>query len=193
MPRGRHRAGFGLAIADDAGGDEVRIVEHRAIGVRQRITELAPLMDRARRLGRGMARGAAGKAELLEQSLHAACVLRHMRVDLAVGTFEPGIGDDAGAAMAGPGHVDHVEIARLNRAVQVHIDEVQTRRCAPMPQEARLDVLEFKRFFQQRIVEQVDLPDRQVVCGAPPGVDATRFFGRERVSGLLQSCVGGHH
>ena len=50
---------------------EIGIVEGRAIGVRQRIAEFAALMDRARRLRRGMARDAAGKAELPEQPMHA--------------------------------------------------------------------------------------------------------------------------
>src|SRR5438105_7457149 len=61
-----------------------------------------------------------------------------------------------------------------------------------MPEQARLDVLELKRLFQERIVEQVDLPDRQVVRGAPPRIDQARFFGRQRVGGLLHCCVRGH-
>ncbi len=139
-----------------------------------------------------MARDAAWEAELLEQALHAARVLRHMRVDLAVGPFEPGIRNNARAPMARTGDVNHVEIACFNRAVEMHVDEVQPRGRAPMPQEARLDVLEFERLFQQRIVEQINLPDGKVIRRAPPGVDPGQLFRRQRVGGVLQNRVSGH-
>ena len=61
---GRQRAGLGLAVADDAGDDQVRVVEGRAVGVRQRVAELAALVDRAGRLGRDVAGDAAGEREL---------------------------------------------------------------------------------------------------------------------------------
>ena len=37
--------GFGFAVADDAGGDEIGVVEHRAKGMAQRIAELAAFVD----------------------------------------------------------------------------------------------------------------------------------------------------
>jgi hypothetical protein len=33
------------------------------------------------------------------------------------------------------------------------------------------DVLDLERLAQQRVVEQVDLPDRDVIYGTPPEVD----------------------
>jgi hypothetical protein len=42
----------------------------------QRVSEFAAFVNRTRCLGRGMARNAARKAELLEQALHAHSVLR---------------------------------------------------------------------------------------------------------------------
>ena len=45
VPAGSQSAGFGFAIADDASDDQVRIVESRAIGVRQRIAEFAALVN----------------------------------------------------------------------------------------------------------------------------------------------------
>ena len=44
-----------LAIADDAGHDQIRIVENCAKGMAQRITQLTPFVDRARTLRRRMA------------------------------------------------------------------------------------------------------------------------------------------
>ena len=59
VPARRQRAGLRLAVADDAGDDQIGIVERRAVGVRQRIAQLAALVDRAGRLRRDVARDAA--------------------------------------------------------------------------------------------------------------------------------------
>ena len=74
MPARRQRPRLGLAVADDAADDEIGVVEGRAIGMGQRVAELAAFVDGAGRLGRGMARDAAGKRELAEQPAHAVAV-----------------------------------------------------------------------------------------------------------------------
>ena len=75
MPGGGQRAGLGLAVADDAGDDQVRVVERRAEGMADRIAQLAALVDRARRLRRDVAGDPAGEGELLEQPLQPGLVL----------------------------------------------------------------------------------------------------------------------
>ena len=85
--------------------------------------------------------------------------------------------------MAGPADIDHVEVARPDDAVEMGIDEIQARRGAPMPEQARLDVLEGQRLAQQRIVEQIDLADREIIRGAPIGVDRGEFGRRQRPGG----------
>jgi hypothetical protein len=72
--------------------------------------------------------------------------------------------------VARPGDIDDVQVVLLDDAVQVDVDEVQPRRRAPVPEQARLDVLQRERFLQQRIVVEIDLPDRQIVRGPPIGV-----------------------
>jgi hypothetical protein len=67
VPARRQRPGLGLAVADDAADEQVGVVERRAVGVRERVAELAALVDRARRLGRDVARDAARERELPEQ------------------------------------------------------------------------------------------------------------------------------
>ena len=67
MPARRERAGLGLAVADDARDEQVGVVERRPERVRERVAELAALVDRAGRLRRGVARDAARERELAEE------------------------------------------------------------------------------------------------------------------------------
>ena len=181
VPARRERPRLRLAVADHAGDDEIRVVEGRAVGVRQRIAEFAALVDRTRRLRRDVARNAAGERELGEEPLHPLLVLRDVGIDLAVGPLEIGVGDQRRPAVSGAGDVDHVEVELLDQPVEVDVDEVQARRRAPVAEQARLDVVLRQRDFQQRVVEQIDLPDRQIVRRAPIGVDQRVFLVRQRV------------
>src|SRR5438105_800828 len=61
VPGRGQRTGFSLAIADDAGDQQVRVVERGAIRVGQRVAELTALVDRARSFRRSMTGDAAGK------------------------------------------------------------------------------------------------------------------------------------
>ena len=141
MPARRERPGLRLAVADDAGDDQVGVVERRAERVRERVAELAALVDRARRLGRDVRGDAARERELAEERAEPVVVLADVRVDLAVGAFEVRVRDEPGPAVARAGDVDHREVARLDRAVQVRVDEVQAGRRAEVPEQPRLDVL----------------------------------------------------
>ena len=67
------RPGLGLAVTDHAGNDQIGVVDG-AISVRQGVAELAALVDRAGRLGRHVARDAAGERELGDEALHARLV-----------------------------------------------------------------------------------------------------------------------
>ena len=170
LPGGRQRARFGLAVADDAGDDQPRIVERGAEGVAQRISEFPALVDGTGRRRRDMARNAARKGELLEEPFHPGFVLADVGINLAVAALEIGVGDQRRAAVAGAGDVDHVEIILLDDPVQVDIDEVLAWRRAPVPDHQRLHVRERQRLAQQRVRVEVDLPDRQVIGGPPIGV-----------------------
>ena len=81
--------------------------------------------------------------------------------------------------MAGADHVDHVEVKLFDQAIEVCVDEVEAGRRAPMAEEPRLDVLLLERLAQQRVVEQIDLADGQIVGGAPVGVDERGVFIRQ--------------
>ena len=124
VPRRRERSRLGLAVADDAGDDQVGIVEGRAVGVGDRVAELAALVDGAGSLWRRVAGDAAREGELLEEDADALLVFRDVGIDLAVRPLEVRVGDHAGTAVPGAADVDHVEVVRLDHAVQVHVDEV---------------------------------------------------------------------
>ena len=59
VPAGRERPGLGFAVADDAGDDQVRVVEGCAVSMAQRVAELAAFMDAAGRFRRDVAGNAA--------------------------------------------------------------------------------------------------------------------------------------
>ena len=94
-----------------------------------------------------------------------------MRVELGVGALEPGVCDDGRAAVARAGDVDRVEVALPDRAVQVDVDQIEAGNGPEVAEQAGLDVLWPERLAEQRVVEQVDLADREVVGGPPVRVD----------------------
>ncbi len=83
--------------------------------------------------------------------------------------------------MARAGDVDHVEIVLSDHPVEVGVDEVEPRRGSPMAQQPRFDVVLDERLLQQRVVVEIDLADREVVCGAPVSVQQVAFLVRQRV------------
>ena len=66
--------------------------------------------------------------------------------------------------------IDHVDVVDPDQPVEMDVQEVQTRRRAPVPEQSRLDVGWLQRPAQQGVAQQVDLPDGQVVRGPPPRV-----------------------
>src|SRR5262249_27559616 len=87
MAAGRQRSSFRFTVADDAGNDQIGVVECRPIGVRDGIAELAAFVYRTGRLRRHVARDATGERELGEQALHALFVARDVRINLTVGSL----------------------------------------------------------------------------------------------------------
>src|ERR1041385_6651700 len=146
MPACGQGASLRFSIADDAGYQQIRIIERGAKSVGQCIAQLPAFMNRAGCFGRDMAGNPARKRELFEELLHSRFVLRNVWIDLAVSAFEVGIGDKTGPAMPRTRDIDHAQIVVLDGAVEMNIDEVQPRRGAPMAEKARLDVLAPERF-----------------------------------------------
>ena len=192
VPARRERPRLGLAVADDRRDEEPRVVERRAERVRERVAELAALVQGAGHLGRDVARDAAWERELLEQALHPDAVERDARIELAVGALEVGVRDGGGPAVTGTGDVDAVEVVRADHSVEVREDEVEAGRRAPVPEQARLDVLCAERLTQERVITQVDLPNREIICCAPVGVEGLQRRGIEGHRGVLRLLRAAH-
>ena len=159
VPGGRQRASLGFAVTHDAGNDQIGVVEGGPVGMNERVAEFTALVDGPGRLRRRMARNAARKRELPEEPLQALLVPADLRIDLAVGAFEIGVGHHTRTSVPGTADIDHAEIAGSDHPIEMCIDEVQPGRRPPMAQQPGLDMLGLERLAQQRIVEQIDLAD----------------------------------
>ena len=92
LPGGGQRAGFGLAVPDHRGDDQVGIVEGRPKRVRQAVAQLTALVDRAGQLWRAVRTDAVRRRKVPEQVRHAGLVLRAFGIALRVVPVEIGMG-----------------------------------------------------------------------------------------------------
>src|ERR1700720_787649 len=104
-------------------------------------------MNGAGGLRRDVTRNSVGPGELAKEPLQTVPAALDRRVTLGIRSFEIGLRHESRAAMAWTDDVDHVEIVLLDQPVEVDIEKVQSRRRAPMSQQARLDVIEPERDF----------------------------------------------
>src|SRR6185437_9055596 len=109
FPGTRQRTRLGLAVPDDGHDDQVGIIERRAKGVDEDVAKLTPLVDRAGRRHAHVARDAARRRELAEQTPQAGQVPGDLRVNLRVGSFQVDVRHDRRAPVAGAGQVDHID------------------------------------------------------------------------------------
>ncbi len=78
--------------------------------------------------------------------------------------------------MSRAGDINHIEIILLDYSIQMHVDEILARRCAPVTHEERLDIVLHKLTAHERIIVQVDLPHGEVVGRTPIGVHLLNEF-----------------
>ena len=84
VPRGGQRAGFRLAVAHHAGGDQIGVIRHRAEGVGQGVAQLTALVDRAGGLRCYVAGNTAGEGEALKELLHSLLIPGDIGIHLRV-------------------------------------------------------------------------------------------------------------
>src|SRR5262249_34410088 len=151
------------------------IVKSGSKSMREGISQLSSLMDRAGGFGGDMTGNPSRKRELFEQPLHSLRILSDMRIDFAVGPFQIGVGDQSRSAMSRTGEIEGVQVIFDDDSIEMHIDKVQPRSGSPVAKQTGFDMLSLERFTQQRICQQVDLPHRKIVGSAPVGVHPLQF------------------
>ena len=196
LPRGRERTGLGLAVAHHGHGQQARVVHDGAVGVAERVAELAALVDGAGRLGRKVARDATGIGELAEELLQAGLVIGDVGTNLTVGAIEQRLGGAGRATVARAHQENSVLVVIGNKAVDVAEQEVNAGRGAPVTDQAVLNVrttkvahltgfLVNKVGAHQRVGAKVNLADGQVVRCAPIQVDALELGSGNLMSQFL--------
>ena len=140
LPRGRERTGLGLAIAHHGHGQQARVVHNGAVGVAERVAELAALVDGTGRLGRKVARDAAGIGELAEELLQAGLVIGDVGANLAVGAVEQRLSSTGGATVTRAHQEDSILVVVGDQSIDVTEQEVDAGRGAPVANQAVLNV-----------------------------------------------------
>ena len=117
-----------------------------------------------------MAAYSSREGELLAKLGQSFLILSYIRIYLAVGSFQIGIGNKEVAAVSRSGNINHIQVIFFNGPVHVHIYEILPGNRAPVAYYLFLYMLSLKRFLKQRVVQQVKLCCRKIVGCSPVGV-----------------------
>ena len=156
VPGARRGAGLRLAVADDAGRDQVRVVERRAERGGERVAQLAALVDRARHDRGEVAGEAAGPGEAAHEPAEPLAVAAQLRLHVLEAAVDPEVGQVGGRAVAGPGHEQDARAGVEDQPVQPGVHQVDAGHRAPVPEQPVLHVIVLERLLEQVVVLQVD-------------------------------------
>src|SRR4051812_21745546 len=126
MPTACQRTCFSLAVTDDACREQIGIIEHRPISVRQGVAELSAFMNGTGSLGSRVAGNAPRKRKLSKEFLQASLVLRNIRIQFGVRSFQIRLGDDGGSTVTRPSNENGIQVLVFDDPVQMHIKEIQS-------------------------------------------------------------------
>ena len=180
MPCSCKRTGLSLAVADDHGSDQIRVIKGSAERMRDGITKLTALVDGTGRLRCHVAGDTAGEGELLIQSLQSFDILRNVGIYFAVSTLKVRVCHKEISAVARSGDQDHVQIILIDRTIHVRIDEVLSGNGSPVTYDLLLDHVLRQRLSKQGIVQQIQLRCCQIVRCAPVCIQVGQIFVRHK-------------
>src|SRR5581483_7229827 len=80
------------------------------------------------------------RRELAKEVVHPHFILRHLRINLGVCSFQVDIRQQRRASMPWSCQIDHIYVVILDQPIQMDINETEPRRCSPMSKESRLDM-----------------------------------------------------
>ena len=156
VPGASGRPGLRLAVADDAGDDQVRVVQRGAKRRCQRIPELAALVDRSGHHRREVAGKAAWPGEAANQSSEPFAIAAQLGLDVRQTAVDPQIRQVRRRPVAGPGDQQDAGGGVENQPIESGVDEVDARDGAPVSKQPMFDVIGLERLIQQVVVLQID-------------------------------------
>src|SRR5580692_2479839 len=156
MPGSRQRTGFRLTVAYRHGDDKIRIVESCPVRVRNGVAKLTAFVNRPGRLRSAVRAYPSRKRELAEKFEHAGFIGTLVWINLRVMAFEIAVGKRGGRTMAGPGHVEDIQVVFLDEPVQMDPNKGLARIGSPVAKEPILDVLWFQRFAKKGVCAKID-------------------------------------
>src|ERR1700676_795484 len=106
---------------------------------------------------------ASGRGKRTKEKTHTVDVLRNLRMHVGIRPLEVGASVKRRPSVAGSRDVNNIRIGFADQAVQMHVDEILPGRCAPMPQQTRLDVLFPEWLPQHGIVEKKKMPTPKII------------------------------
>ena len=114
-----------------------------------------------------MAGDTAGEGELLVQSLQTFQISADVGIYFAVSTLKVRVCNEEVSAVSGSGNQNHVQIVLVDGTVHVCIYEVLSGNCSPVTNDLLLDLVSCKGLSEHRIVQQIQLGCRKIVCRSP--------------------------
>src|SRR4051812_18866469 len=82
--------------------------------------------------------------------------------------------------MAWSSQENHIQVIFFDQPIQVNVCERESRARAPVSEEPVLNVFRFERFFQQRIVLQINHAETQEITSPPVSVNITQLVCAQR-------------
>ena len=115
LPASFERTSLRFSVTDDAGNDQIRIVESGAESVNQRIAKFSALMHGIRNVRSAMAGHAARRRELAEKKPQAVLIRRDLRMYFGISSFQIGARIERRTAMSRTSNVNDICIVLFDQ------------------------------------------------------------------------------
>ena len=180
FPASFERAGFRFAVADHTRDEQIRIIERGSEGVQQGVAEFSALVNGIGQMRAAMAGNSAGSGEFAKEAPDARSILGDFLVDGRIGPLQVGICVEGGPSVSRAGDIEHLSLLSVDQAIEMHVDEAESRGSSPMSEQTRLDVLFQERFAEKGILLKINLTDGEKIRRLPVAVHFVEQLRRKR-------------
>ena len=182
---------LGFPVADDARHQQVGVVEGRTEDGRERVAQLAALVDHSGNVWGQVPGKASWPGEPSDQLREAGGISGQLWVDVPVAALQPQVGMVGRGAMTRSGHQQRRAIRGTDEPVQPRIHQVDPGAGAPVTQESRLEVLHPKGFPQIHVLAEEDHRRRDVVRCASVAPLRSEISDNRKFSSVMCLCPVG--